>query len=157
MARPHTVFRAWPSTSSDRMSQIIRRILLCFTSLNVQRLFSILPALFFVISSLAKYFDSVFRIYITRTTPYSRRCHQIACEWLAFSSPRTELSNTYCMACIVAFTSMFSNGNAVVDPIRASCKAVLYLLIVVGCTSADGSEKSQYLVNVLGGGSDIHR
>jgi hypothetical protein len=54
-------------------------------------------------------------------------------------------------------TSTVSNGMAVVAPIKASCKAVLYLLIMVGCTSAEGSEKSQYLENVLGGGSDIHR
>ena len=34
-------------------------------------------------------------------------------------------------------------GAAVVSPIRASCKNVLYLLMVVGCTSAEGREKSQ--------------
>lgn len=34
-------------------------------------------------------------------------------------------------------------GAAVVIPTRASCRKVLYLLIVVGRTSADGSEKSQ--------------
>lgn len=61
------------------------------------------------------------------------------------------------MAFIAVLTSTASNGMAVVAPIKASCKAVLYLLIVVGCTSAEGSEKSQYLENVLGGGSDIHR
>ena len=31
------------------------------------------------------------------------------------------------------------------------------LLIVVGCTSAEGNEKSQYLENVFGGGSEIYR
>lgn len=65
--------------------------------------------------------------------------------------------NTYCIAFIAELTSTVSKGIAVVAPIRASCKAVLYLLIVVGCTSAEGSEKSQYLPNVLGGGNDIHR
>ncbi|EHL03869.1 hypothetical protein M7I_0060 [Glarea lozoyensis 74030] len=35
--------------------------------------------------------------------------------------------------------------------------AVLYLLIVVGCTSAEGRLKSQYLEKVFGGGKDIQR
>ena len=48
-------------------------------------------------------------------------------------------------------------GAAVVTPTRASCKNVLYLLIVVGRTSAEGSEKSQYRANVLGGGNEIQR
>jgi hypothetical protein len=34
-------------------------------------------------------------------------------------------------------------GCMVVNPIKASCSAVLYLLIVVGLTSAEGKEKSQ--------------
>ncbi len=42
-------------------------------------------------------------------------------------------------------------------PIRPSCRAVLTLLIVVGRTSAEGSEKSQYREKVLGGGRDIQR
>ena len=33
----------------------------------------------------------------------------------------------------------------------------LTLLMVVGCTSALGKEKSQYLIIVFGGGSDIQR
>jgi hypothetical protein len=61
------------------------------------------------------------------------------------------------MAVIAALTSSVSKGIAVVAPIKASCKAVLYLLMVVGWTSAEGSEKSQYLDSVLGGGSDIQR
>ena len=61
------------------------------------------------------------------------------------------------MAVIAVLTSMVKRGIAVVAPIRASCKAVLSLLIVVGCTSAEGSEKSQYRGNVFGGGSEIHR
>ena len=44
-----------------------------------------------------------------------------------------------------------------VAPISASCKNVLYLLIVVGRTSAEGREKSQYRIKVLGGGRDIQR
>lgn len=39
--------------------------------------------------------------------------------------------------------SQVISGAAVVSPIRPTCKNVLYLLIVVGWTSADGSEKSQ--------------
>lgn len=45
----------------------------------------------------------------------------------------------------------------VVRPISASWRKVLYLLMVVGCTSAEGSEKSQYLEKVLGGGNEIQR
>lgn len=36
-----------------------------------------------------------------------------------------------------------TTGAAVVSPTSASCSAVLYLLMVVGVTSAEGSEKSQ--------------
>jgi hypothetical protein len=61
------------------------------------------------------------------------------------------------MAVIAVVTSAVINGIAVVAPINASCSAVLYLLMVVGCTSADGKEKSQYRVNVLGGGREIQR
>lgn len=61
------------------------------------------------------------------------------------------------MAAIALPTSTVNNGIAVVAPISANCNAVLYLLIVVGWTSADGSEKSQYRVKVFGGGSEIHR
>lgn len=49
-----------------------------------------------------------------------------------------------------------TKGASVVTPIRASWRNVLYLLMVVGCTSADGSEKSQYRMNVFGGGREIH-
>jgi hypothetical protein len=48
-------------------------------------------------------------------------------------------------------------GAAVVSPMRPTCKKVLYLLIVVGCTSADGREKSQYREKVFGGGREIQR
>lgn len=34
-------------------------------------------------------------------------------------------------------------GKASVEPMRTSCKKVLYLEMVVGWTSADGREKSQ--------------
>lgn len=50
---------------------------------------------------------------------------------------------TYCIAVIAEPISIVTKGRAVVAPISASCSAVLYLLIVVGWTSADGSEKSQ--------------
>lgn len=49
-----------------------------------------------------------------------------------------------------------TTGAKVVTPMRASCKNVLYLLMVVGWTSAEGSEKSQYLMKVFGGGKEIH-
>ena len=50
---------------------------------------------------------------------------------------------THCIAVIAEVTSTVSSGIAVVAPIKASCNAVLYLLIVVGWTSAEGREKSQ--------------
>jgi hypothetical protein len=64
---------------------------------------------------------------------------------------------TYCIVVMAALTSTVIKGIAVVAPINANCKAVLYLLIVVGWTSAEGSEKSQYRAKVFGGGRDIHR
>ncbi len=48
-------------------------------------------------------------------------------------------------------------GASTVMPIRPSCRAVLTLLISVGRTSAEGSEKSQYRAKVLGGGREIQR
>lgn len=53
--------------------------------------------------------------------------------------------------------SIDTNGIAVVAPIKPNCRAVLYLLIVVGRTSAEGREKSQYREKVFGGGRDIQR
>ncbi len=53
--------------------------------------------------------------------------------------------------------SALMRGAVVVKPMRASCKNVLYLLICVGRTSAEGREKSQYLANDLGGGNEIQR
>ena len=47
-----------------------------------------------------------------------------------------------------------TTGIARVDPIKINCRNVLYLDTVVGCTSADGNEKSQYRVNVFGAGSE---
>jgi hypothetical protein len=77
---------------------------------------------------------------------------------MSFKCPEGRiLEGTYCIAVIATLTSAVTNGIAVVAPIKPSCKAVLYLLIVVGRTSADGREKSQYLVKVLGGGREIQR
>lgn len=50
---------------------------------------------------------------------------------------------TYCMTVNDVVKSTLTTGAMVVRPIRPSCKAVLYLLMVVGLTSADGREKSQ--------------
>jgi hypothetical protein len=63
--------------------------------------------------------------------------------------------NSYCIAVIAALKSAVTSGRAVVAPINANCSAVLYLLIVVGRTSAEGREKSQYRVKVLGGGREM--
>lgn len=65
---------------------------------------------------------------------------------------------THCKPISAGPTSIpVTSGATTVDPIRASWRKVLYLLIVVGRTSAEGRLKSQYLVKVFGGGSDIHR
>jgi hypothetical protein len=64
---------------------------------------------------------------------------------------------TYCMMVKADVKSAVRMGAAVVTPTRASCRKVLYLLIVVGRTSAEGSEKSQYRANVFGGGREIQR
>ena len=46
-------------------------------------------------------------------------------------------------------TSKGTRGPTVVAPTNINCKAVLYFDIVVGFTSAEGIEKSQYRVNVF--------
>lgn len=61
------------------------------------------------------------------------------------------------MPSVVPKSTAGMTGATVVRPMSPSCSAVLYLLIVVGRTSAEGSEKSQYRANVLGGGSEIQR
>jgi len=48
-------------------------------------------------------------------------------------------------------------GLIVVNPTRISWRNVLYLLIWVGVTCADGNEKSQNRPNVLGSGKDWYR
>lgn len=45
-------------------------------------------------------------------------------------------------------------GMASVTPMRMSCRKVLYFETMVGWTSAEGSEKSQYRAKVLGAGSE---
>jgi hypothetical protein len=125
---------------------------------NVHLLFSIFAAFVLLFGFVIEYLHSILCVYVTRATPDSRRSHQITYKQSAVSVERKwGIMNTHCMAFITILTSTVSKGIAVVAPIRASCKAVLYLLMVVGCTSADGSEKSQYLENVLGGGNEIHR
>lgn len=47
-------------------------------------------------------------------------------------------------------------GYIRLDPKYAICKNVLYFEIAVGRTSADGSEKSQNLRKVFGGGKDTY-
>jgi len=45
-------------------------------------------------------------------------------------------------------------GRASVEPMSTSWRKVLYLETVVGWTSADGREKSQYRPKVLGAGKE---
>jgi hypothetical protein len=66
-------------------------------------------------------------------------------------------SKTYCMIVNAEAMSPATRGAAVVAPTNNNCSTVLYLLIVVGCTSAEGREKSQYLANVFGAGNEIQR
>lgn len=51
--------------------------------------------------------------------------------------------NTYCITVRGVPPRAGTTGAVVVMPISANWRNVLYLLIVVGCTSADGKEKSQ--------------
>lgn len=67
------------------------------------------------------------------------------------------MPETYCKIVSVCAKSTLKIGAAVVRPTKANWRKVLYLLIVVGRTSADGSEKSQYRENVLGGGNETQR
>ena len=57
---------------------------------------------------------------------------------------------------VIAPGSMLSvtTGNTKVEPIKINCRKVLYLDTVVGCTSAEGMEKSQYRMNVFGVGKE---
>ncbi len=66
-------------------------------------------------------------------------------------------TQTHCMMVNGVPRSAGTRGAMVVRPTSPSCSAVLYLLMVVGCTSAEGSEKSQYRAKVLGGGSETQR
>jgi len=47
-----------------------------------------------------------------------------------------------------------TTGKASVAPVRRIWRKVLYLETVVGWTSADGREKSQYRRKVFGAGND---
>jgi len=71
------------------------------------------------------------------------------------SNKKKKSEKTYCIPVINPATSIVTRGIAVVAPISANCSAVLYLLIVVGRTSADGKLKSQYRAKVLGGGREM--
>ena len=57
--------------------------------------------------------------------------------------PGESQAKTYCIADSGSDKSRVASGAAVVRPTKASWRKVLYLLIRVGRTSADGSEKSQ--------------
>lgn len=76
---------------------------------------------------------------------------------------KNEVEGTYCNpsnpVCSPhsAETHSGITGNAIDEPTNNNCRAVLTLDIMVGFTSADGSEKSQYLLMVFGGGREIHR
>lgn len=63
--------------------------------------------------------------------------------------------STHCKAARAVLASTGTRGFTIVAPIKPSCRNVLYLLMVVGRTSADGREKSQYRMNVLGGGREM--
>lgn len=110
----------------------------------------------FLLLFLTQYLHRIFCVYVTRTTPNSRSSNQVPRTISAITSS-SFLRQTYCMAVIATLTSTVKRGVAVAAPIKASCRAVLYLLMVVGWTSADGSEKSQYRIKVLGGGREIQR
>jgi hypothetical protein len=112
------------------------------------------PPIFFI---LVQYLNCIFRINIACTAPYCCYSHQVSKLTLSAAQNYHRPRKTYCIAVIAELTSTLTKGDAVVAPIKANCNAVLYLLMVVGRTSAEGREKSQYRKNVLGGGSEIQR
>jgi hypothetical protein len=52
---------------------------------------------------------------------------------------------------------LLTSGNAVIAPMSPTCRKVLNFDSPVGCTSADGSEKSQYRAKVFGDGREAKR
>jgi hypothetical protein len=101
-------------------------------------------------------------IYTRRWSDWARPDHDIPGRYKHISITGGDerimvCAQTYCMIVKGMPMSRGTTGAMVVRPIRPSCNAVLYLLMVVGWTSAEGREKSQYRAKVLGGGRDIQR
>lgn len=98
-------------------------------------------------------FDGVFAEHVAQTTPNCCGCDGVSIAWSVSNARRSidaqyqyeELCNrcTYCKAARPTLASKATRGFIIVTPIRPSCRNVLYLLMVVGRTSADGREKSQ--------------
>lgn len=65
--------------------------------------------------------------------------------------------DTYCRATRGVPRSNGKRGATVVTPTRTSCRKVLYLEIWVGCTDAEGIEKSQYREKVFCGRSEVRK
>lgn len=89
-------------------------------------------------------FYSIFREDVASPAPYCSSSNHIPIQLdHALSPPPHPGDPTYCSILSGDAMSTGSTGAAAVSPTRASCSAVLYLLMVVGLTSAEGSEKSQ--------------
>jgi hypothetical protein len=106
-----------------------------------------------------QYLDSIFRVHITQSAPDSRSRHRIPS--LAYYKRRPLKYRQICryIRRENRLNSTRSNQNQLQQRIelRQQYKDKNTLLIVVGCTSAEGNEKSQNLRNVFGGGSEIYR
>lgn len=89
--------------------------------------------------------DGVFGEDVTCPAPHRRNSHHVPKHTRsAHGTPLTsQTGETYCRIDSADDISTGTTGAAVASPTSVSWSAVLYLLIVVGVTSAEGSEKSQ--------------
>lgn len=107
--------------------------------------------------------DCIFGEDVAHSGPCSRKCNKVSARptQSVVSHSHTQ-ETTYCNPTIPSWTlhavknASGSTGTVIAEPTRRSCSAVLAFEMVVGFTSAEGREKSQYRAIVLGGGREIH-
>jgi len=98
-----------------------------------------------------EYLDCVLAVHVARTAPNCGHGNKISVwinldqqySWDLAQGYSKDWAETYCIADSGSDKSTVASGAAVVRPTKASWRKVLYLLIWVGRTSAEGSEKSQ--------------
>lgn len=79
-------------------------------------------------------------VYLDQMSVYKKRKYSISA---VTDTPGLGSATTHCNAVMAMVTSAPTKGVTMVAPMRPSWKKVLYLLMVVGRTSAEGREKSQ--------------